>query len=197
MQQLLGGLSPELKQVALLKLEGYQNAEVAVRLGCSLPTVERKLRLIRRLWTRGPQRGDRIVADSSNLDATLGTTVVLRIDAICDAFEAAWKPNPPGRPRLEDFLVQAPDDERGPLLAKLLPVDLSYRCWAGESPTEATTARGFPNHGSLIEHAMHKLDRYRLPQRIDGYRILRGLGRRRVSAESTWRKTRRRANRWR
>lgn len=51
-QHLLGGLSPELRQVALLKLEGYLNAEIAASLECSLPTVERKLRLIRRLWTR-------------------------------------------------------------------------------------------------------------------------------------------------
>jgi RNA polymerase sigma factor (sigma-70 family) len=51
-QRLLGGLTPQLQQIALLKLEGYQNAEIAARLACSLPTVERKLSLIRRLWTR-------------------------------------------------------------------------------------------------------------------------------------------------
>jgi DNA-directed RNA polymerase specialized sigma24 family protein len=40
----------ELRAVALLKMEGYTNAEVAARLGRSLATVERKLRLIRRTW---------------------------------------------------------------------------------------------------------------------------------------------------
>ena len=51
--QRLSGLSPTLRQIALLKLEGCQNAEIAARLACALPTVERKLRLIRRLWARG------------------------------------------------------------------------------------------------------------------------------------------------
>jgi RNA polymerase sigma factor (sigma-70 family) len=51
-RHLLGTLNPDLQQIALLKLEGYHNAEIAARLDCSLPTVERKLRLIRRLWKR-------------------------------------------------------------------------------------------------------------------------------------------------
>src|SRR5262245_22647587 len=38
----------ELRAVALLKMEGYTNAEVADKLGRSLATVERKLKLIRR-----------------------------------------------------------------------------------------------------------------------------------------------------
>jgi DNA-directed RNA polymerase specialized sigma24 family protein len=32
-------------------MEGYTNAEIAPRLGCCLSTVERRLQLIRRLWT--------------------------------------------------------------------------------------------------------------------------------------------------
>jgi DNA-directed RNA polymerase specialized sigma24 family protein len=39
-----------LRSVATLKLEGYTNDEIAVRLGCVTSTVERKLALIRRLW---------------------------------------------------------------------------------------------------------------------------------------------------
>jgi RNA polymerase sigma factor (sigma-70 family) len=41
---------PNLRSVATWKLEGYNNAEVAARLGCSVPTVERKLRRIRVIW---------------------------------------------------------------------------------------------------------------------------------------------------
>jgi RNA polymerase sigma factor (sigma-70 family) len=44
---------PALRQVAVWKLEGYTNAEIATRLGCSEPTVERRLALIRRLL-KGP-----------------------------------------------------------------------------------------------------------------------------------------------
>jgi RNA polymerase sigma factor (sigma-70 family) len=40
---------PGLRQVAVWKLEGYTNAEIAGRLGCSEPTVERRLAIIRRL----------------------------------------------------------------------------------------------------------------------------------------------------
>jgi DNA-directed RNA polymerase specialized sigma24 family protein len=52
-QRLLEGLAdPQLRQVALWKLEGYHNEEIAAKLGRSLPTVERKLRRIRELWDR-------------------------------------------------------------------------------------------------------------------------------------------------
>jgi DNA-directed RNA polymerase specialized sigma24 family protein len=42
--------SAELAQVALWKMEGFGNEEIAVKLDCVPRTVERKLRLIRGLW---------------------------------------------------------------------------------------------------------------------------------------------------
>jgi DNA-directed RNA polymerase specialized sigma24 family protein len=39
-----------LRRVAVLKMEGYTNQEVADRLGCSLRSVVRKLDMIRRTW---------------------------------------------------------------------------------------------------------------------------------------------------
>jgi RNA polymerase sigma factor (sigma-70 family) len=51
LQRLLGVLpKEEVRAVALLKLEGYTNAEIADRLGCAEVTVERRLSLIRSLW---------------------------------------------------------------------------------------------------------------------------------------------------
>jgi RNA polymerase sigma factor (sigma-70 family) len=41
---------PELRQVALWKVEGYTNEEIAARLDCVPRTVERKLSRIRLLW---------------------------------------------------------------------------------------------------------------------------------------------------
>jgi len=38
---------PQLQELALGKMEGYSNDEMAERLGCSLRTIERRLRLIR------------------------------------------------------------------------------------------------------------------------------------------------------
>jgi RNA polymerase sigma factor (sigma-70 family) len=56
---LFAQLKPEpLQQIARLKLEGYQNGEIAVQLGVTRRTVERKLGIIRRLWSSeadGPQ----------------------------------------------------------------------------------------------------------------------------------------------
>jgi DNA-directed RNA polymerase specialized sigma24 family protein len=40
---------PALRQVAVWKLEGYTNAEIAEKQGCSVPTIERRLSIIRRL----------------------------------------------------------------------------------------------------------------------------------------------------
>ena len=50
-QRLLDHLEdPDLEALALAKLEGYSNAEIADRLTCSVRTVERRLRLIRKRW---------------------------------------------------------------------------------------------------------------------------------------------------
>jgi DNA-directed RNA polymerase specialized sigma24 family protein len=52
-RRLLGRLNDEtLRSVALWKMEGQTNREIAVSLGCIEQTVERKLRRIRGLWTR-------------------------------------------------------------------------------------------------------------------------------------------------
>jgi DNA-directed RNA polymerase specialized sigma24 family protein len=42
----------ELESVALWKMEGYTNEEIAGRLGCVARSVERKLRLIRKIWSK-------------------------------------------------------------------------------------------------------------------------------------------------
>jgi DNA-directed RNA polymerase specialized sigma24 family protein len=42
----------ELRSIAVLKMEGHTNEEIATKLRRSLPTVERKLGLIRRAWEK-------------------------------------------------------------------------------------------------------------------------------------------------
>jgi DNA-directed RNA polymerase specialized sigma24 family protein len=57
---LLGRLGDAtLRQVALWKMEGYTNVEIAGKLGCVPHTVERKLRSIREIWSedRGGEVG--------------------------------------------------------------------------------------------------------------------------------------------
>jgi DNA-directed RNA polymerase specialized sigma24 family protein len=52
-QRLLDSLDdPDLKSIAVWKMEGYTNDEIATQLGRSRPTVERKLQLIRKMWTK-------------------------------------------------------------------------------------------------------------------------------------------------
>ena len=52
-RRLLAALDDEtLRQVALLRMEGYSNEEIAARVDCSLRTVSRKLALIRKAWLR-------------------------------------------------------------------------------------------------------------------------------------------------
>jgi DNA-directed RNA polymerase specialized sigma24 family protein len=50
-QRLLDKLGDaELRSIALWKLEGYTNEEIAGRLRCAAVTIERRLRLIRKFW---------------------------------------------------------------------------------------------------------------------------------------------------
>jgi RNA polymerase sigma factor (sigma-70 family) len=49
-RNLLSALDDQARQVALLKVEGHRNEDIATKLGRSVPTIERKLRLIRSTW---------------------------------------------------------------------------------------------------------------------------------------------------
>lgn len=51
-ERLLMALDDDLRPVALARMQQYTNDEIARQLGCSLSTVERSLRLIRRIWSR-------------------------------------------------------------------------------------------------------------------------------------------------
>jgi DNA-directed RNA polymerase specialized sigma24 family protein len=52
-RRLLGALDDDLlRRIAVLRMEGHSNEEVAARLGCGLRSVERKLGLIRKAWER-------------------------------------------------------------------------------------------------------------------------------------------------
>jgi RNA polymerase sigma factor (sigma-70 family) len=54
-QQLLDQLNnKELRSIAVWKMEGHTNEEIARLLGCALPTVERRLRVIRKRWEGKP-----------------------------------------------------------------------------------------------------------------------------------------------
>jgi RNA polymerase sigma factor (sigma-70 family) len=50
LENLLQNLGDQHRQIALFKLEGRTNVEIAKLLDCAVSTVERRLRLIRRCW---------------------------------------------------------------------------------------------------------------------------------------------------
>lgn len=51
LERLLQALGdPELRSVAVWRMEGYTNAEIAEKLKLSVGTIERKLRLVRQVW---------------------------------------------------------------------------------------------------------------------------------------------------
>jgi DNA-directed RNA polymerase specialized sigma24 family protein len=53
-RHLLHSLDPELREIALRRLDGYTNEEIAAQRCCSLSRIERKLRLIRKTWEQLP-----------------------------------------------------------------------------------------------------------------------------------------------
>jgi DNA-directed RNA polymerase specialized sigma24 family protein len=56
-RRLLDALVDEtLRAVALAKMESYTNKEIAERLNCSVPTIERKLRRVRQIWRKETAR---------------------------------------------------------------------------------------------------------------------------------------------
>lgn len=81
-------------------------------------------------------------------DDYLTVDEALRLDKVCDRFEAAWQAGP--RPLLEDFLRDQPDPARRVLLGDLLHVDLSYRRRAGEGPSLEEYRRRFPQEAELV-----------------------------------------------
>ncbi|RMF39537.1 MAG: hypothetical protein D6753_13600 [Planctomycetota bacterium] len=44
---------PQLRRLALMKIHGHTHLEIAERLDCSVRTVERKIRVIKKIWSRG------------------------------------------------------------------------------------------------------------------------------------------------
>ena len=74
-RRLLESLEPELREVALLRVEGFTNAEIAAKIGRDVSTVERRLKRIRQQWEHlvEPEHDETYVPEAEN-DADLTTT---------------------------------------------------------------------------------------------------------------------------
>ena len=145
----LDGLRDEtLRRVALLRMEGYGNEEIAARLGLGLRSVERKLEVIRKRLARGgPGMNGARDAGVGSLSATL----LEHVDAVCDQFERAWEAG--DRPRIEDDLAGEPEPGRSALLRELLLAELGGRRRRGEHPERGEYRERFPEHIALVDAA--------------------------------------------
>jgi DNA-binding beta-propeller fold protein YncE/tRNA A-37 threonylcarbamoyl transferase component Bud32 len=109
---------------------------------------------------------------------SLPLSAELRIDAVCQRFEAAWRAVKCGgaRPVVEAYLDHAAVPERAALLRELLALDLDYRRHLGERPTTEEYRPRFPTHGGVIEQlfreqtpaAISPVHRRRGPEGADG-----------------------------
>ncbi len=54
-RRLLSLLKPDLQVIALRKLDGFTNQEIATQQACSVATIERRLKLIRDIWSQAEQ----------------------------------------------------------------------------------------------------------------------------------------------
>jgi hypothetical protein len=62
--------------------------------------------------------------------SSLGLAEALRVDQVCNRFEAAWRGGPP--PRVEYFLDRWQEPERSELLRELIALDVYHRRRRGE-----------------------------------------------------------------
>jgi tetratricopeptide (TPR) repeat protein/tRNA A-37 threonylcarbamoyl transferase component Bud32 len=71
-----------------------------------------------------------------------------RVDAACDAFEAAWRA---GRaPRIEDYLAAAAEPDRPALLGELVALERELRRRRGERPEVDEYLGRFPGHAGVV-----------------------------------------------
>jgi serine/threonine protein kinase len=87
--------------------------------------------------------------DQSPNSGFLPLSLARRVDEACDRFEAAWRAG--HRPRIEEFLADAPEPERRALLRALLALKIELRSKSGDKPTPAEYEHRFPGHSELIK----------------------------------------------
>src|SRR3954451_19570750 len=87
---------------------------------------------------------------------SLPMSEVDRVDAACDAYEAAWRGG--RRPRIEEFWVDAGGAERVELFRALLALELELRRGAGERPEPPEYHARFPGEVALIDAVFSRVE---------------------------------------
>src|SRR5262245_60369138 len=87
--------------------------------------------------------------EESSDPASNFTSLMERIDSVCDRFVLAWKQGLP--PRIEEYLFEFQGPERVVLFRHLLEAELDLRNNRGERPAQEDYVARFPDYRSLIE----------------------------------------------
>ena len=135
-RRLFGSLADEsLRVVALLKLEGHSNEEIAQSLDCGLRTVERKLEVIRKRWMA---EGCAMSGGGPRGPGSLSATQAEELDRACDRFEGEWRAG--ARPDLAAYLAGPCGPVRAALVRELIAVDVAV----ARARRRAARGRGLP-----------------------------------------------------
>ncbi len=83
---------------------------------------------------------------AGTVDVALSPALALRVNEVCDLFEAAWKGSAPGTlgPRIEDYLADMSAAALPVLVRHLVLLDIDYRRLRGEQPTAKEYGDRFP-----------------------------------------------------
>ncbi len=137
--RLLGRLPDSgLQQVAIWKMEGYTNAEIAAKLGCATDGGSQVAANSSPVGT-----GNRSVTDIHHAqDDALPVNDELLLDRVCDEFEQAWKRGSP--PRIEQYVNKQSLDTSRLLLVELIRLDLFYRIRVSQSVSVDDYVARFP-----------------------------------------------------
>ena len=79
-------------------------------------------------------------------------SVALRVDQLCDEFEASWRSG--NRPQISAFLDQVPSPARATLFRELLVLELDYRAADHEIPCEEEYTDRYPEYACLVQDAL-------------------------------------------
>jgi WD40 repeat protein len=100
----------------------------------------------------------------------------LRLEQVCQRFEALCKKGPQEQPALETFLADEPELARPVLLCELLQLEVAYRVLRGDVPEAADYLARFPGHEAMVRAVLAAAQ----PAgglAPPGYEVLRELGR--------------------
>jgi tetratricopeptide (TPR) repeat protein/tRNA A-37 threonylcarbamoyl transferase component Bud32 len=83
----------------------------------------------------------------TTVERPLSPELALRMNEVCDRFEAAWKAVAQGapEPRIEEYLAEVPGVQPALLLPHLLLLEVDYRRLRGEQPTTSDYESRFPD----------------------------------------------------